>query len=68
MAPELDERVAHRAVERCRIDAHRDGSSANRRALQSPKLRSKCRDGFSDSDVVANRASSVLTNKPCVAF
>jgi hypothetical protein len=25
MAPELDERVAHRAVERYRIDAHRDG-------------------------------------------
>jgi hypothetical protein len=25
MAPELDERVAHGAVERCRIDAHRDG-------------------------------------------
>jgi hypothetical protein len=29
-------------------------------APQSPKLRSKCRDGCSDSDVVANRASPVL--------
>jgi hypothetical protein len=25
MAPELDKRVANGAVERCRIDAHRDG-------------------------------------------
>jgi len=29
-------------------------------APQSPKLRSKCRDVCSDSDVVANRASLVL--------
>jgi hypothetical protein len=29
-------------------------------APQSPKLRSKYRDGCSDSDVVANRASPVL--------
>jgi hypothetical protein len=29
-------------------------------APQSPKLRSKCRDGCSDSDVVANRASPGL--------
>jgi hypothetical protein len=62
MVPELDERVARGAVERCRIDGIAMGSQKIdvTSAPQSPKLRSKCRDGCSDSDVVANRASPVL--------
>ena len=37
-------------------------------APQSPKLRSKCRDACSDSDVVANRAFPVLRPRISLAL
>jgi hypothetical protein len=62
-AAELDDRIVHveqlSDAELMRIAMGSQQTDVTS-APQSPKLRSKCCDGCSDSDVVANRAFPVL--------